>query len=92
MARRVLRALCTRFDAVYSIGCASTQNLIAVCHQGDFLDASGWEGLLEAQLARPAVQSACVGFQLPAMMDRFTFEGGKASPMRDEKGVGELPK
>lgn len=91
VARRVLRTLCTRFDAVYSINCATTQNLIAVCHRGDLLDAGAWESRIEAQLARPGVQQACVGFQLPPMMRRFDYVGGKSDPMPNEPGVGDLP-
>lgn len=91
VAQGVLRALCKRFDAVYSILCASTQNLIAVCHHGELLDAGMWEARIEAQLARPGVQAACVGFQLPPMMRRFNYVGGKADPMANEPGVSDLP-
>ena len=90
VARRVLRALCARFDTVYSILCASTQNLIAICHQGELLEADSWEARLAAQLDRAPVRSACVGFALAATMGRFDFVGGREQPMEDEPGVGEL--
>lgn len=91
VARRVLRALCSRFSAVYSIHCMSTQNLIALCHHGDFLDAGAWDARLSAQLERPDVRAACATFSLPATMDRFDFVGGIEQPMKDERGVGTLP-
>ena len=53
--------------------CASTLNLIAVCHQGDFLDASAWDARLSAQLERAGVRAACVSFSLPQMMARLEY-------------------
>ena len=64
--------------------------LIAVCHQGDFLDAGEWESRLSTQLGRRPVKAACVGFSLTATMGRFDFVGGKEQPMEDEPGVGDL--
>lgn len=93
VARRVLRALCQRFDAVYSFHCATTQNIIGVCHNGDFLDAGAWESRLDATLARTDVRPCMpAGLQLAPMMERLEFMGGKAEPMADERGVGELKK
>ena len=86
----MLRALCLHFDAVYSVLCGSTQNLIAVCHNGDFLDAAQWEARLAAQLERPDVRAASASFSLPATMSRFDYVGGKAEPLEDEPGVGML--
>ena len=48
VARNVLRSLAVRFDSVYSVLCSTTLNLIALCHQGDFLDADEWESKLAA--------------------------------------------
>ena len=91
VARRVLRALCAKFDSVYSLLCGSTQNLIAICHNGDLVEAGDWEGRIEALMSRADVRGACVGFSLTATMGRFDFVGGKAHPMADEPGVGDLP-
>jgi hypothetical protein len=84
IARRVLRKLCARFDSVYSMLCSTTQNLIALCHQGDLLDADVWESRLAAQLARKDVSAACKGFDLNLAMSRFDFIGGKDQPMSDD--------
>ena len=90
VARRVLRALCARFGAVYSVLCGSTQNLIAVCHQGEFLEAGLWEAQIAEQLARKEVLAACASFSLAGTMSRFDYVGGKDDPMEDEAGVGNL--
>jgi hypothetical protein len=84
IARRVLRALCKRFDSVYTALCATTQNLIAICHQGDFLQLDEWSSQLNGQLERPEVAAVCKGFSLDATMSRFDFVGGKEEPMSDE--------
>ena len=85
VARRVLRGLCDRFESVYSVLCTSTQNLIAVCHQGDFLDAAAWHTLLASQLARPEVSEACADFSLEDTMSHFDFVGGRGhEPMSDD--------
>lgn len=84
VARRVLRLLCERFGSVYRVLCTSTQNLIAICHQGDFLDAEAWQARLQEVLNRPTVAEACTNFELDTMMSRFDFVGGIGSPMSDD--------
>ena len=78
VARRVLRALCQRFDAVYSFHCATTQNIIGVCHNGDFLDAGAWESRLDATLARADVRP-CMPAGLQLALSRFLAASGRRS-------------
>jgi len=84
VARRVLRALCQRFDSVYQMCCVTTQNLIAVCHNGDFVDAAACEARLAAQLEGSDVAAACSDFSLERTMSRFELVGGKDQPMSDD--------
>ena len=86
IARGVLRLLCQRFDSVYSVHCSTTQNLIAVCHWGDTLDADEWEELLAAELQRPVVQASCGAMVLEQVLDNFDFVGGKDEPLSDDDG------
>ena len=92
VARRVLRALCERFDSVYCVHCSTTQNIIALCHNGEFLDTGAWEARLESTLQRADVRPCVSGFQLSEMLARFDFWGGKSQPPKVEPGVGQLPK
>ena len=89
VCRRVLRALCARFDCVYAISCATTLNLLAVCHHGEMVDADAWEGRFkELMRTVPAMKTACENLNLDITMARFDFVGGKDSPMEyDEYGL-----
>ena len=91
IARGVLRLLCQRFDSVYSVHCSTTQNLIAVCHWGNALDADEWEGLLAAELQRPVVQASCGAMVLEQVLDHFDFVGGKDEPLSDDDGPNVPP-
>lgn len=86
VARRVLRALCVRFGAVYTIRCRTTWNLIALAHQGEMKDASEWDSRISSQFDNEIVRQACVGFSLPEVMEKFEYVGGKDDPMEEERG------
>ena len=86
VARSVLRSLAVRFDSVYSILCSTTLNLIAVCHQGDFLDADGWEARMRSQLKRPEVAAAC-NLNLEKTLERLDFVGGKDHKVMKNVGL-----
>ena len=91
IARAVLRSLCARFESVYSILCNTTQNLIAVCHDGSFLDSDEWQSRLAAQLQIPEIRAALVSFDLGCMMNRFEFVGGIEQPMSEDDGEDVPP-
>lgn len=86
VARNVLRSLAVRFDSVYSVLCSTTLNLIALCHQGDFLDADEWESKLAAVLARPSVSGRC-NLDLGRTLERLDFVGGKEHKVMKNVGL-----
>ena len=87
VARGVLRSLAVRFDAVYSVLCSTTLNLIAVCHQGPFLDADDWEGRLKAQMLRAELRGRLPHLDISRTMSRFDFVGGKAHKVSKNVGL-----
>lgn len=86
IARGVLRLLCQRFEAVYSVHCSTTQNLIAVCHEGEMVEADEWETRLSTQLQRPAMDRACEAMDLGAMLEKFEYVGGRLEPLSEDDG------
>lgn len=91
VARKVLRSLAVRFDAVYSVLCSSTLNLIALCHQGELIDADQWETRLRDVLRQPEVAAACSDFNLDVTLSRFDFVGGKTQQVERTAGLWVPP-
>jgi hypothetical protein len=93
VARRVLRSLCERFDCVYTLVCHTTMNLMALCHDGELIDADTWEsrfrGLLDSS---PALCAACRGggrdMDIDVAMARFNYVGGRDEPMGSDPAIG----
>ena len=91
-ARRMLRALCARFEAVYSVLCESTQNLIALCHMGESMSEEAWRAVLGKTLKQPGVAAACGALSLDGTLSRLKFVGGREQPMSDDEiECGVLP-
>lgn len=86
VAKAILRSLAVRFEAVYSALCSTTLNLIALCHQGDFLDADEWESKLSKVLARPEISSRC-NLDLSRTLERLDFVGGKEHKVMKNVGL-----
>ena len=90
-AKKVLRMLCRRFCRVYAATCASTHNIIAVCHACDEPGDGRalWKLLVEAQLRQPAVKAALhsgpaargyPGFEVGPALERLQYVGGVDDP------------
>ena len=76
--RRMLSALCRKFDAVYRWDCQQTLNVIAIAHQGEMLiEDAAWRHALEATLERAGVADWCDGFDLAGAMERIDYVGGR---------------
>ncbi|EOD15965.1 spermidine synthase [Emiliania huxleyi CCMP1516] len=85
VCRRLLRRLAARFGCVYTLECESTQNLIAVCHDGEMRELDEWHAqLLDAVRSRPEARAACGAFGLEAAMERFHFVGGRDEPLSED--------
>ena len=91
VARGVLRLLCRKFDSVYRVLCSTTQNLIAICHQGEFLDADEWGERLAKQRRHPEMKAACRELNLELMLERFELVGGKEEPLSEDDGPDVPP-
>ena len=84
ICRRILRLLCGHFESVYALTCVTTQNLIAICHQGDFVDLDQWRSRIVDALALKGMRAACAGLEFETTMSRFDLVGGKKQPMSDD--------
>ena len=76
-AGRVLRTLCTLFGHVYRFELTQTDNVLALCHNGDRrLDGAAWQTAMFGAWARAA--EACPGLDLRGALERLERVGGLA--------------
>mmetsp|Transcript_15226 Transcript_15226/g.32540 ORF Transcript_15226/g.32540 Transcript_15226/m.32540 type:complete len:312 (+) Transcript_15226:83-1018(+) len=80
VAMRVLHHICSFFDCVYKLDCASSLNLIGICHFGELRDIDQWETMIGETLDDERIRKLCPGFQLAGCLERLDFVGGRSDP------------